>query len=118
MPPNTPVPIALRAPEPAPLLSINGVTPRPNASDVIRIGRNRMRVASRVASSRARPWSSRSLANSAIRIAFFADRPMVVSSPTWKNTSFSSPRRVAPSTAPIMPSGTTSITANGIDQLS
>ncbi len=59
-----------------------------------------------------------SRANSTIRIAFFADNPTVVSRPTWKNTSFSSPRRVAASSAPSTPSGTTMITENGIDQLS
>ncbi|CAJ3729418.1 Uncharacterised protein [Burkholderia pseudomallei] len=32
--------------------------------------------------------------------------------------SFGIPRSVTPATAPITPSGTTSITANGIDQLS
>ena len=58
------------------------------------------------------------MANSTIRIAFFDDRPMVVSRPTWKYTSFDSPRPLAASSAPSTPSGTTSITANGTDQLS
>src|SRR6202041_1885779 len=59
-----------------------------------------------------------SLANSTIRIAFFADRPTVVSRPTWKNTSLARPRSSVARMAPITPSGTTSITATGIDQLS
>ena len=58
------------------------------------------------------------LANSTIRIAFFAARPTVVSSPTWKYTSLDSPRSKVAASAPMMPSGTTSITADGIDQLS
>ena len=53
-----------------------------------------------------------------MRIAFFAERPMVVSRPTWKNTSLESPRMLVNSSAPRMPRGTTSITEKGIDQLS
>ena len=88
------------------------------AIEVIRIGRKRRCTASSVASTRSLPWACRSLANSMIRIAFFADRPITVIRPTLKKTSFGMPRRVAPSTAPSTPSGTTSSTANGIDQLS
>ncbi len=51
-------------------------------------------------------------------MAFFADRPMVVNRPTWKNTSLDRPRMDVASSAPITPNGTTSITENGIDQLS
>ena len=64
------------------------------------------------------PRSCRVRANSMIRIAFFDDRPMMAIRPTLKNTSLGMPRRVTASTAPSMPSGTTRITANGIDQLS
>ena len=53
-----------------------------------------------------------------IRIAFFADRPIVVSRPTWKYTSSDSPRPLAATSAPSTPSGTISSTAIGIDQLS
>ncbi len=53
-----------------------------------------------------------------MRIAFFAVRPTVVNRPTWKNTSLLRSRPMVASTAPITPNGTTSITANGIDQLS
>ncbi len=119
IPPITPVPIACWLAEPAPLLIASGSTPRMKASEVIRIGRRRSRAASSAASTGPifSPTCS-SRANSTIRIAFFADRPMVVSRPTWKNTSLSRPRSVAASSAPITPSGTTSITENGIDQLS
>ncbi|MDT4870127.1 hypothetical protein FQZ97_1051900 [compost metagenome] len=53
-----------------------------------------------------------------IKIAFFADRPIRVIRPTLKNTSFGIPRRLTAITAPSTPSGTTSNTEVGIDQLS
>ncbi len=49
---------------------------------------------------------------------FLAARPTVVSRPTWKYTSFCRPRTVINSAAPNTPTGTASITANGIVQLS
>ena len=82
------------------------------------IGRRRMRQASMAASAKVMPCSYCALANSTIRIALRADRPMVVSRPTLKNTSLDSPRSSVNSSAPMIPSGTTSITENGIDQLS
>ena len=62
----------------------SGVTPKPNASEVMMIGRNRNLAASIVASNTPLPASCRSLANSTIRIAFFDASPIVVSRPTWK----------------------------------
>ncbi|MNF19465.1 hypothetical protein D3C80_2242880 [compost metagenome] len=53
-----------------------------------------------------------------IRMAFFADRPTVVIRPIWKYTSALRSRHRVASTAPRMPSGTTSITDTGTDQLS
>ncbi len=38
--------------------------------------------------------------------------------PTLKNTSLGRPRSMTAATAPTRPSGTTSITASGMDQLS
>ncbi|CFN64137.1 Uncharacterised protein [Bordetella pertussis] len=58
------------------------------------------------------------MANSTIRMAFLAASPMVVSSPTWKYTSLDRPRVMVASKAPTTPSGTTSITAVGMLQLS
>ena len=84
MPPSTPVPIARCAPEPAPVASASGSTPSPNASEVIRIGRNRSRTALIVASTRSMPRSRFSFANAMIRIAFLLERPTVVSIATWK----------------------------------
>ena len=59
----------------------SGTQPRMNANDVIRIGRRRSRAPSSAASTTARPSSSRSFANSTIRIAFFAARPISITRP-------------------------------------
>ncbi|MNW02310.1 hypothetical protein D3C71_1980750 [compost metagenome] len=87
MPPSTPVPIARWLAELAPEASTSGTTPRPKASEVMMIGRKRRWAASIAASTTLLPWACRSLANSMIRIAFFAVKPMMVISPTWKYTS-------------------------------
>ncbi|MNY40874.1 hypothetical protein D3C86_1756500 [compost metagenome] len=84
MPPSTAVPIAWRPPAPAPVPMASGSTPKPNASEVIRMGRSRSRTASTVASRRLRPCSCSWVANSTIKIAFFDASPTVVNSPTWK----------------------------------
>src|ERR1700722_6804147 len=118
IPPMTPVPIAVRPPAPAPVAVASGNTPRINANEVIRMGRRRCRAAATVASMSSIPWSWFSLANSTIRIAFFEARPTVVNNPTWKNTSLLKPRSIVANTVPMMPSGTTNMTATGIDQLS
>src|SRR6185312_8061460 len=81
IPPNTAVPRARRAPELAPVAMTSGSTPRMNANDVIRIGRSRRLAASMTASRMERPCSTRSRANSTIRIAFFAERPISVTMP-------------------------------------
>jgi hypothetical protein len=73
--------------EPAPVASASGNTPRMKAIDVITMGRKRSRAASVAASMALLPCACRSLANSMIRIAFLADRPMMVIRPTWKYTS-------------------------------
>jgi len=118
MPPNTPVPIACCVSALAPVASISGTTPRAKASDVIRIGRRRRRAASTAASTSPRPCACSWRAYSTIRMAFFAERPMMVIMPTLKNTSFGMPRSITASTAPSRPSGTTSITETGMLQLS
>ena len=118
MPPITAVPMATWPPAPAPWATASGSTPRMKAREVIRMGRRRMRAAIRAASAAVLPRSCSSLANSTIRMAFLAARPTVVSRPTWKNTSFTSPRSSMASTAPSTPSGTTSMTETGMDQLS
>jgi hypothetical protein len=87
MPPITPVPMARWLAEPAPLASASGNTPRMKAIEVITMGRKRRCAASSAASMALLPCACRSLANSMIRIAFLADRPMMVIRPTWKYTS-------------------------------
>ena len=52
--------------------------------DVITIARSRRPAASIAASRGDIPWCTRSIANSQIRIAFFAARPTRVTRPTWK----------------------------------
>ena len=118
MPPITAVPMAIWPPAPAPWAMASGSTPSTKASEVMRMGRSRMRAASSAASTTLLPRSCSSLANSTMRMAFLAESPTVVSSPTWKKTSLVSPRSSMASTAPSTPSGTTSMTETGIDQLS
>ncbi|MNI37669.1 hypothetical protein D3C73_917710 [compost metagenome] len=110
--------MAWRELAPAPVEIAIGMTPMMNANDVIRIGRKRRRAASMVASRRVLPAARCSTANSTIRIAFFAARPITVIRPILKNRSFGRPRIIDRASAPSTPSGTTSSTATGIDQLS
>ena len=84
MPPITPVPMAFCAAAPAPLAVASGTTPRMKVSAVIRIGLRRRRAASTAASVIERPSRRNSSANSTIRMAFRAARPMVVNMPTLK----------------------------------
>lgn len=118
IPPITPVPMARWLAAPAPLARARGITPRMNAMEVMMIGRKRRRAASMAASRRLCPCSQSSLANSTMRIAFFAERPMMVIRPTLKYTSLDIPLTITASTAPMAPIGTISITDSGIDQLS
>ena len=55
MPPITPMPMAFCAAEPAPVAMASGVTPRMKASDVMMIGRRRMRAACSAASIKPSP---------------------------------------------------------------
>ena len=118
MPPMTPVPTEWRAPAPAPLENASGSTPRMNASEVIRIGRNRSRAASSAAAGVDSPSWCFIDAYSTIRIAFFAARPSSVTSPIWKYTSFVCPRSQTAASAPNMPNGSASITDSGSDHFS
>ena len=84
IPPITPDPTAMRLAAPAPLAMTSGTMPRMKARLVIMIGRRRSFTASITASSVDLPSASCSIANSTIRIAFFAASPMIVISPTLK----------------------------------
>ena len=82
MPPNTVVPIDWRLAAPAPVAIISGTTPRMKAKAVIRIGpqpqpRGFHR---RLDDARGLPRAG-ALANSTIRIAFFAARPISMTKP-------------------------------------
>ena len=89
MPPMTVVPIICRATDPAPDAVHNGTQPRINAKEVIRIGRRRSLAPSSAASTRGLPFSYSSLANSTIRMAFLAARPMSITRPICEYTSLS-----------------------------
>src|SRR5205085_1466115 len=84
MPPMTLVPSACWLAPPAPLAITIGSTPQTKARPVIRIGRKRNEHASIVASTSGLPCARRSLANSMMRMASFAARPMIVIRPTVK----------------------------------
>ena len=79
MPASTAVPRAFCAPDPAPLLTASGSTPKMKHSDVIMMGRKRRREASTVASNKSLPPLCNDLANSTIKIEFLAERPIMVS---------------------------------------
>jgi len=81
MPEITVVPICRRERPPAPSAVQSGRSPKMNANEVIRTGRKRSLAPSSAASTSGRPFSSSPLANSTMRIAFFAARPMSITSP-------------------------------------
>ena len=118
MPQNTADPMITRDTAPAPDASMSGTTPRMNAKAVMRIGRKRSFAASSAASIAGFPCSRCALANSTMRIAFLAARPMSMTRPTWTNTLFSSPWSQMPKKAPKATSGVPSRTAKGSVQLS
>ncbi len=118
MPENTAVPSVWRSSAPAPTAQTSGETPKIKDSEVIRIGRNRSRAASTAASMRSRPWSSICLANSTIRIAFFAARPISTTKPTWVRILLSCPRSTTPTIEATRHIGTIRMTASGSVRLS
>ena len=119
MPKNTAVPRAWRISAPAPTANTRGATPRMKANEVIRIGRRRVRAASIAASQRFMPFSSSFWrANSTIRMAFLAARPISTMKPICTRMLFSMPRRLMPMVAPSRHMGTIRITASGRVMLS
>ena len=76
------------------------------ASEVIRIGRSRKRLASIAACTGVRPANSSSRANSTIRMAFLADSPTRTINPIWVNTLLSPLVSQTPSIAASNPIGT------------
>ena len=82
MPPMTAPPMTCRDRAPAPLAMASGTQPRMKANEVIRIGRRRSWAPLRVAStSDNSPFSYSILANSTIRMAFLAARPISITRP-------------------------------------
>jgi len=81
MPPSTTVPRTWREMAPEPLAVTSGMTPRMKANAVIKIGRSRERAASSADSSIPPPAAILARANSTIRMAFFADKPINMTSP-------------------------------------
>lgn len=76
IPPTTAIPIAIRPCAPSPEAYTNGTNPRIVEILVIRIGRKRCVEAERIASVIPWPASCRWLANSTIKIPFFATKPI------------------------------------------
>src|ERR1700712_3723342 len=119
IPPKTVQPIVLRATELAPVAKANGITPNIKAMDVIKIGRNRNFTESNVAAIIGMPLSTLSFANSTIKMAFFADKPINVIKPICAYTLLVSLGiKVKVKMAPNTPIGTANNTENGTDQLS
>ncbi len=83
IPPMTAVPMTRLEIAPAPLAMASGTQPRMKAKEVIRIGRSRSFAPVSAASATGLPRSYSILANSTMRIAFFAARPMSMTRPIW-----------------------------------
>jgi hypothetical protein len=118
MPESTATPIALRSSAPAPVAIASGTTPSEKARDVITIGRSRSREASTAASAGGSPSASRWRANSTIRIAFLAARPISTMKPICVSTLLSPPTALTPSSAASTASGVIRMIAMGSAQLS
>src|SRR5439155_559801 len=81
---------------PAPAVRTSGSTPRMKANEVMRIGRSRVFEASTIASKRGLPSSWSCFANSTIRIAFLAARPIRTTRPTCVKMLLSEPTSQTP----------------------
>ncbi len=118
MPPITVKPITWREAAPAPLALASGTQPKINAKLVIKIGRSRNLAASNAASKIGLPSSTPRFANSTIKIAFFALKPINITKPICAYTLFSKRPTIKPANAPNTAMGVQSRTLNGSDQLS
>ena len=119
MPPMTAVPMICR-PTPLRRKRSKGQQPRMNANEVIKIGRSRRRAAfQRRIDNRLRPFSNSTLANSTIRIAFFADETDEHDqTDLGVHVRHRTHAARAPVNAPNTAIGTVRSTTNGSDQLS
>src|SRR6267143_15491 len=118
IPPITTVPRIRRPTAPAPAAVHNGTQPRINANEVMKRARRRTRTPSSAASTSGIPPSYATLANSTMRIAFLAARPITMSRPICEKTSSSKRRSHSAPRAPNRAMGVASRTANGSVQLS
>ena len=81
MPKNTPTPMPCRLAEPGPDDNTSGNNPRIKASEVMTIGLKRSFDAVTAAVTASTPLLISTLANSTIKIAFFATRPTSITNP-------------------------------------
>ncbi len=118
MPPKTGQPTAWRDSAAAPDAVISGTRPRMKAKDVIITARNRIRAPSAAASRSGTPASRRSLANSTIRMPFFAASAISTTRPICAYTVSPVPETISAAKEPSPPTATESSTGSGIVQLS
>ena len=118
IPANTGVPTARRLTCAAPLAVTSGTRPRMNAMLVIITARNRVFAPNCAASEIDSPASRRSLANSTIRMPFFAASAISTTRPICAYRSSASPAICMPMNDPRMPTLTDISTGTGITQLS
>ena len=119
IPPNTVVPTECRPFSPAPVATTSGTTPRINASEVIKIGRNRIVAACTADSISGIPRSPQLFGKFHDQNRVLARQAQPASPvPTWQNTSFCSPRIHCAPSAPSSAIGTASSTMNGSTKLS
>ena len=84
IPPTTPTANARFPLAPAPPAITSGIIPAIIVTTVMRIGRRRSRQASNAASGIDKPCARRSDANSVMRIAVLANRPISMITPVWR----------------------------------
>ena len=118
MPAKMAVPIDWRISAPAPEDSISGIAPSKKASEVIRMGRRRVRAAAMAASRASAPAAIAWRANSTIRMAFLAARPISTTMLICVSTLLSRPRHDTPTSVASTQLGTISTTDRGSSQLS
>jgi hypothetical protein len=108
----------VRLADPAPVLKASGSTPNMKASEVIRIGRRRSRTASSVASISVPTLLAQRLGELDDQDGVLRREADGGQQADLEVDVVVQPASQVASTAPITPSGTTSITENGTDQLS
>jgi hypothetical protein len=117
-PKNTTAPIDCRDSAPAPVAMTSGMAPKAVHRLVISTGRNRIVDDSITASRNSLPRSRSWLANSTIRMPFFAASPISMIAPIWLKIFMDEPKSFRPSIAPATASGTVVMIMNGCLKLS